>query len=323
MHTPQNISQNPLISFIITDYNIPEEMLKECLQSIFNLSLNPSEIEVILVDDGSDISPLTTLGNTISQRNEIIYIRQRNQGLSVARNIGLKIANGKYVQFIDGDDYLLRTPYEHCLDIVRFHDPDIVLFDEATNPQTEISFTVEGPLTGTSYLHNHNMKAATWGYIFKKDILGKLRFTPGLLHEDEEFTPQLILRAEKLYKADAKAYFYRTRKESLTNTPDPSVKMKRLDDTMQIIAHLQDLSEKLPSSERLALERRVHQLSMDLLYNTIKNTHSATHLKRVITYLEGRNLFPLPDKKYSRKYNIFRKMVSSRAGRKILLIGIR
>ncbi len=323
MQTSQNISQNPLISFIITDYNIPEKMLEECLQSIFNLSLSPSEIEVILVDDGSDISPLTALGDAIIHRDEMIYIRQKNQGLSVARNIGLKIANGRYIQFVDGDDYLLRAPYEHCLDIVRYHNPDIVLFDETSKPQSEIPFVFEGPLTGTSYLHNHNMKAATWGYIFKKDILGKLRFTPNLLHEDEEFTPQLILRAEKLYKADAKAYFYRMRKDSLTNTSDPVVKRKRLDDTMQIITHLQELSQKLPSSERIVLERRVHQLSMDLLYNTIKNTHSATQLEHIITDLKERDLFPLPDRKYSKKYNTFRKIVNSRVGRRILLMAIR
>ncbi|PTL32587.1 glycosyl transferase family 2 [Prevotella sp. oral taxon 376] len=323
MQTSQNISQNPLISFIITDYNIPGKMLEECLQSIFSLSLSPSEIEVILVDDGSDISPLTTMEALIAHRNEVVYIRQKNQGLSVARNIGLKMANGKYIQFVDGDDYLLRAPYEHCLDIVRYHNPDIVLFDETSKPQPEIPFAFEGPLTGTAYLHNHNMKAATWGYIFKKDILGKLRFTPNLLHEDEEFTPQLILRAEKLYKAEAKAYFYRMRKDSLTNTPDPTMKEKRLNDTMQIIAHLQELSERLPSSERIALERRVHQLSMDLLYNTIKETHSATQLEHTIANLRGRDLFPLPDKKYSKKYNTFRKMVNSRLGRRILLIGIR
>ncbi|SFF98115.1 glycosyltransferase [Prevotella sp. KH2C16] len=323
MQTPQNISKNPLISFIITDYNIPDKMLEECLQSIFRLSLSPSEIEVVLVDDGSDISPLTTLEDLTAHKNEVIYIRQKNQGLSVARNVGLKIACGKYIQFIDGDDYLLRTPYEHCLDIVRYHNPDIVLFDETSKELSELPFAFEGPVTGTSYLHNHNMKAATWGYIFKKDILGGLRFTPNLLHEDEEFTPQLILRADKLYKADAKAYFYRIRKDSLTNTQNPTVKKKRLDDTMLIIARLQELAERLPSSERIALERRVHQLSMDLLYNTIRNTHSASQLEHAIAKLQERDLFPLPDKKYSKKYNTFRKMVNSRVGRRLLLIGIR
>lgn len=312
----------PLVSFIITDYNIPLEMLKRCLKSIFDLTLSASEVEVILVDDGSDISPINEIDLTVNQQDSIIYIRQRNQGTSAARNIALKIANGKYIQFIDGDDYLIQAPYEHCLDIARYHEPDIVLFDYTSKKEVEIPFTFEGPISGSSYLHNNNIKAAVWTYMFKKNILGNLRFTPNTLTEDEEFTPQLLLRADALYSTDSKAYFYRMRKSSLTHEKKNEMKDKRLKDTMDVIIHLQDLSQNIPKNERVALERRIHQLSMDLLYNTIKNTHSEKYLNVAIEKLKKRSLFPLPDKKYTRKYSFFCKMVNSKIGRKILLISI-
>lgn len=320
--TPNNTSQ-PLISFIVTDYNIPEEMLDECLQSLFTLSLNPSEMEVILVDDGSAVSPITTMQTIEDHRDAITYIRQSNQGLSSARNIGIKVASGKYIHFIDGDDYLLRPQYEHCLDIVRYHDPDIVLFDSTSTDKAEVPFTFEGPMSGSAFMHNHNLKASACTYIFKKDILGALQFTPGRLHEDEEFTPQLILRADRLFLTNSKAYFYRKRKGSITSSQDKQIKEKKLTDTMLIIGRLQELSQKLPPQERVALERRVNQLAMDLLYKTIKATHSNARLNQTIEELKAINLFPLPDMKYTRKYSFFRRMISSKAGRNILLMTVR
>lgn len=129
MQTQQNYTQNlqaPIVSFIVTTYNLPIEYIKECLDNILQLSLNPKEREIILIDDGSDICPLNDLAEYLSN---IIYLRQPNQGVSVARNYGMKIATGKYIQFIDGDDYILKAAYEHCLDIVRYHQPDIVTFN--------------------------------------------------------------------------------------------------------------------------------------------------------------------------------------------------
>ena len=86
MQTQQTYTQDiqtPLVSFIVTTYNLPTEYLKECLQSILQLSLNPKEREIIIVDDGSDISPLNELTEYL---HETIYLRQPNQGVSVARN---------------------------------------------------------------------------------------------------------------------------------------------------------------------------------------------------------------------------------------------
>lgn len=121
----QNI-QAPFVSFIITTYNMPTEYLEECIKSILQLSLNAREREIILVDDGSDICAINELTEYLSQ---IIYLRQPNQGASVARNYGMMIAKGRFIQFVDGDDYLVQTAYEHCLDIVRYHQPDIVTFN--------------------------------------------------------------------------------------------------------------------------------------------------------------------------------------------------
>ena len=117
MPTAQTISSTPLITFIITAYNLPPDMLKTCVESIERLSLAMKEHEIILVDDGSDIPAIDNLPD---HADHITYIRQAHQGLSAARNMGLRCATGQYIQFVDGDDYLIQAPYGHCLDIVRY-----------------------------------------------------------------------------------------------------------------------------------------------------------------------------------------------------------
>lgn len=320
MPTPQNIPLSPLISFVVTTYNLSADMLMECLNSIFSLSLSREEREIILIDDGSDLSPLDEMTDV---RDELIYLRQPNQGLSVARNMGLRCASGKYVQFIDGDDYLIQAPYEHCLDIIRYREADMVLFYETQKKQSEVSFFYDGPVSGVAYMHQNNLRASACGYIFRRAILGSLRFTPGILHEDEEFTPQLMLRAEKIYTTKAEAYFYRKRENSIMERQDNRHTAKRLNDMIGIILHLKDLAEVAPEIDRVALGRRIAQLSMDYLYNTIRLTRSHKHLMEAIETLRKHGLFPLPDKRYTKRYFTFRRLVGNALGRRILLATIR
>ncbi len=315
IHT-QN-TQTPLVSFIITTYNLPTDYLVECLKSILQLSLNQKEREIILVDDGSDLAAINDL---LAYRDEIIYLRQCNQGLSVARNRGLQIASGAYIQFVDGDDYFLQMQYEHCLDLVRYHNPDIVYFEQTNKETKDVPYQYSEPITGSAFMHNNNLRAAAWSYIFKASILQTLRFTPGILHEDEEFTPLLFLKAERVITTNAKAYFYRERNDSIVHKKeDKRHNLKRLADTEKVIFHLQAKSAYLPENERIALNRRIAQLTMDYLYNTIILTRSSKHLEDAIKRLHDKGLFPLPEKKYTKKYLMFAKTINSKLGRKLML----
>ena len=126
-------------------------MLRQCLDSILSLSLSNDEREIIVVDDGSDYSPINDLRDI---QDRIIYVRQKNGGLSHARNTGLRLASGEYVQFIDADDYLLRAPYEHCLDIMRYQEPDVVMFNQTQNAPKNVPTHYEGPIDGARYMRH-------------------------------------------------------------------------------------------------------------------------------------------------------------------------
>lgn len=319
MNIAADNSRQPLVSFILTDYNLPTDMLCECIDSILQLSLLPHEREIIIVDDGSDNSPMN---NLLRYGDDIIYVRQKNGGVSTARNTGMTMAKGEFIQFVDGDDYLLQTPYEHCLDIIRHHqDADIVMFDFTHDPKEKATtYSSLVKKSGTELMHTENLRGSACCCLFRQAARGQLTFTPGIEYgEDEEFTPQLLIRADTVYTTTVKAYFYREHSTSAIHQNTPGRIDKRLADHMTVILHLNELADRSPYAERQALQRRVAQLAMDHIYNTIILTRSEDRLNETLEALHQHNLFPLPDRDYTTKYTWFRRMTNSSLGRKLLL----
>ncbi len=314
MPTAQNIQQvsqstpisSPLVSFIVTAYNIPAEMLHQCVGSILALSMSREQREIIVVDDGSDVPAINGLKDIAS---EIVYIRQQNKGLSEARNTGMRHATGQYVQFVDGDDRLMQTQYEQCLDMLRHHQADLLMFHSTSNCKAPLTAGFHGPMTGEEYMLAHNLRGSAWGYIFRRTMGADLSFTPDIYHEDEEFTPQLVLRARSLYATSTEAYLYRRRKQSIMHSHDKAHTDKRIRDMLTVITHLQTVHKHLSDMKSEALGRRIAQLSMDYLYNTIMLTKSRKRLKEAKASLAAMGLYPLPDKKYTLKYSLFRKII--------------
>ena len=315
IHTFQQKNQS-FVTYIVTYYNQPVKMIRECLDSILALSLRPYEREIIIIDDGSQESPMNEL---MKYGDDIIYIRQKNKGLSEASNLGIRMASGAYLQFIDADDMLNQAAYEHCLDIIRFQQADMVVFDFCNRPTHGSTFEDSEIMTGTELMKNHNIHGSAWGYIFSQSILGSLRFTPSIYHEDEEFTPQLLLHANRIFRTNAQAYVYRKHKGTITSKKDKRSKIKRLNDKHYAITSLQQLSQSLLNNEQKAMQRRVAQLTMDYIYNVIVQTRSRHYLDRKLAILRREGLFPLPDKAYTTKYKWFRRLTNSNFGLNLLV----
>jgi len=319
MTTNHTIHQKPLVSFIVTYYNLPVDMLCQCIDSILKLSLLPFEREIIIVDDGSTQSPKDDL---LHYGNEIVYVRQKNGGVSVARNTGLNMANGRYIQIIDADDYLIPSLYEHCLDIIRNNDDaDVVMFDFTNNAvHTTKTYGLPQRKTGTELLCSENIRGAVWCCLFREAIRGHIQFTAGIAYgEDEEFTPQLLIRAKNVYTTKVQAYYYRKRNTSATHQIDDASITKRLNDTKEVIYHLNRLASTSPQNKKQGIQRRVAQLTMDYIYNTIMLTRSVPITRQCIKALRNDGLFPLPDCNYTKKYQWFRRLTNSRLGLSILV----
>jgi len=318
MMTDKPYKHKPMISFIITDYNIPVDLLKQCVKSVMSLNLHDDEREIILIDDGSELSPWDDLADFHS---DIAYVRQDNRGLSAARNRGMEMASGQYIQFVDGDDTLITHNYNLILDQLKEYDSDIteahkadIMFFRLTStdtPRPNIGQMLRLFLwtTSTRYLKEKNLRASACGYIFRKESAQGLTFTEGIMHEDEEFTPLLILKSSRVYFTSIKAYHYRKRAESITNRTDLTHIRRRLADMLGIIIRLRNLS-LLSGYE--PLKRRTDQLSMDYLYNAASLTNDRKCIRKAVDALRDNRLFPLPLKLYTLKYLSF--SIMSRCG---------
>ena len=319
MHNKQDSPQDlakPLISFILTYYNLPVDMLCMCIDSILALSLQGDERQIIVVDDGSDKSPVNAL---MGYGDDITYIRQRNQGLSQARNTGIQMATGNYLQFVDADDCLLKDAYEHCLKIAKTRNPEMVVFDFTTTAGKTNDFKDLPSQSGSHYMRHHNIHGTACGYLFKRSVLGDLRFTAGIYHEDEEFTPLLMLRAENIIVTTALAYLYQHRSGSITHHKSTQNQQKRLSDLKGIIQRLHNTADRMPVDDKTALQRRVAQLTMDYIYQVVYQTRSRQQLETEISNLTRSGLFPLPDVAYTSKYIWFRRLSNTSAGRALLM----
>ena len=285
-------ASKPLISFVVTYHNEPKTLLLTCVESILALGLDTVEAEVVVVDDGSDTSAegwLTAWVPTLR------YIRQKASGLSVARNTGICAAQGAYLQFVDADDFLLPEAYSWVLPILRNESPDLVLFRLSTRRPTALQKTQACYTSGDSLLLHTNVRAAATCYAFRRSILGDLRFEPNLLHEDELFTPQLLLRAGCVISLDMVAYFYRQHEGSITNSVSPEMVMRRLGDIRFIICQLQNLDNPL-------LERRICQLTVDYLWQSARLQRSISALRSQLMWLRQEGLLPLALRPYSLRY---------------------
>ena len=316
IHT-QNEHQT-LVSFIIPVHDASATMLQQCVKSIMRLSLRPFEREIIVVDDSSQSNILADLND---MTDEVIYVKKKSCGVSSARNLGMQMAQGKYVQFVDGNDFLLQSSYEHVLDLVRYHKADMIMFDLTDSTmQQGPTYNDEGPYSGAELMSKECICDSVWGYIFSRNSLGALQFTTGFAYgEGEEFTPQLLLRAEHVFRTSAKAYFYRTHLSSASNSHDMRTHLKRLNDAKMVILSLYRKGDTMQAVDRKAMQRKVAQLTMDYIYNIIVLTHDKHYLDKQLEELRGHGLFPLPDQNYTTKYKWFRRMTSSDLGLAILL----
>ena len=313
---PQNTTQ-PLVSFIITCFDLPIQMICQCIDSIMALTLRPYEREIIVVDDGSPNAFINQLNN---YTDDITYIRKSNGGVSTARNMGLSMVTGKFIQFIDGDDYLLRPGYEHVLDLARYGHCDLIMFDFNSSEETTIRYEDSKKMSGQCMLRTINIHGSACTYLFRKTIVGNLQFTKGIYYgEDEEFVPQLLLRADVAIQTTAKAYFYRQRSTSMIHNRSSKAIVKRLNDMKTVISTLHKISDTLATEDRLALQRRVHQLTMDYIYNIIVLTRHRTYLDHRLQELSRIGLYPLPDRNYTQKYIWFRRLANTNIGLSLLM----
>lgn len=211
------------MSIIIPIYNV-ENYIEECFKSIIKQK-NMNDVEVICIDDGStdNSGRICDKYAKIDKRFKVVH--QKNAGVAVARNVGLDIAKGKYIAWIDPDDYIADNWYEK-INIIIKKDVDVIFFDYiflVDNVLKKVRYEdSSGYIKREKFLRelvlDKKIQSQLWSKVIKKDLFYNIRIPTELnLLEDYAIMHYLIERAETIYYVADYLYFYRIRKNSLTS----------------------------------------------------------------------------------------------------------
>ncbi len=219
------MEENGLISVIVPVYKV-EKYLDQCVSSIVNQTYK--NLEIILVDDGSPDNCPAMCDAWAEKDSRIRVIHKENGGLSQARNVGLALATGEYIGFVDSDDWIAADMYECLLSTAHKYNCQIAACDVCfvaegdTPPETKAGeLRICGSEEALEDLtQGSGFRAVAWNKLYRRDVLDGIRFPVGRLHEDEFVTYKALARAAQLAFVNTPMYFYLQRQGSIMSTFD-------------------------------------------------------------------------------------------------------
>lgn len=302
---------NPEISVIVPVYNV-EKYVEKCINSI--LGQTYKNFELIIVNDGSTDNSLKKIKKFSDDR--IILIDQKNQGLSGARNTGISKAKGKYVTFIDSDDWISKGYLQEMMYCAHKYNADIVSIKECTVTEDNKYGYIQRPLLvfknkvadALFGLYNSNFACAK---LLKKTLFidNNIYFPLRKNYEDLGTMYKIYDHAKRVVIADTENYFYLLRTGSITQSKDKrdiesqiefireieNYKLSQNYDffglyiLVKIFSAISDLSksEKVSSKDRKKMVRELYALSKPyhIKFKYFRSAHNSDQLRAVLVKL--------------------------------------
>jgi glycosyltransferase involved in cell wall biosynthesis len=247
------INSKQLISIIVPIFNV-EKYLDHCILSILNQTFK--NLEIILVNDGSTDSCSVMCDQYAIYDSRIKVAHKINEGVSSARNVGLDIATGKYVTFVDSDDSVTEDYIEVLYNALKKTNSQISIGDFIKVKSEEFvikrdtilneSFQIFSPREAVQKMYNNPLNihfvTVCWN-LYQIDLFKSLRFPFGKIHEDEYLSYKLFFSAKRIVYTPNKIYNYFTRRGSVTTSPFSLNRLDVLQALEERIIFLKNLSE--------------------------------------------------------------------------------
>lgn len=194
------MKKNDLVSVVVPVYNV-EKYLRRCIDSIILQSY--INLEIILVDDGSLDSSGNICDEYLKKDKRIKVIHQKNGGLSAARNTGIKKSIGKYICFIDSDDYVEKDYVKIMYDKIILDDSDIVICN-----YKRIYENKELLCNADKFHTEYFLTPSAWNKFYKKNLFDDVKYIENKYYEDLGTTPILIMKSSKISYVSDYLYNY-------------------------------------------------------------------------------------------------------------------
>ena len=246
------------LSIIIPVYN-REKTIKRAIDSITEQL--DENLEIVIVNDGSTDGTKEVIKEYLGKYKEnISYYEKDNEGIAATRNFGITHAKGKYIMFVDSDDYIDKTLISNIQPYLE-QDIDIVKFKlTCVNSQNEIIDKIDGPcfeaLDGQEAFNQlaflDKLIDSPCVYVFKKElfITNKLFFKTGTYHEDFGLIPLVLLMAKSIVSTDIYGYYYVQTNNSITRNNDYKKKKKRFEDSLIHYDNMLELINKFNINQK-------------------------------------------------------------------------
>ena len=293
-----------ILSIIVPVYNV-ETYLKKCVCSLLDQNLNSSQYEIIMVDDGSTDSSGQICNEFAAVHPNIRVIHQKNGGLSSARNAGIIEAKGKYIQFVDSDDYLnanvlgdlIKKLENENLDILRINYQNVDATGKVFEPNKYSKPFVdysEEVCDGLTFL-NERLGYACYAvqFIVRSSILQKEGncFKEGIYFEDVEWTPRILLQAQRIASSPMMVYNYLFRQGSITRDTDSSRQRKIVYDRLSLVSTLRELGRG--TSDKRWFDAMIAHNVLNILQGV--SLYFFSERGQIIHQLKRLTVFPLSD----------------------------
>lgn len=303
------------LSIIAPVYNVSTYITK-CLDSLLSQDLESDEYEIIVVNDGSTDNSGDIAKQYADKYSNIILIEQENQGLSDARNTGIRLAKGKYIQFVDSDDYIERNVLKTLVDKMDADNLDILRFNyQNVNERYEVydPYKEHKPFVdyrdefcdGLTFL-TERLGYACYAvqFMIKSELLKRDEnlFKVGIYFEDTEWTPRILTQAKRVTSTGLMVYNYLLRQGSITNSVSIEKKRKVLEDKFLLIGALKD--QMADKSDKRWYEGMISATVVSMLGFVVNNFYNER--KKYIKRIDGLQIFPLST--YHLSKSILRKI---------------
>lgn len=320
------------LSIIVPMYN-EEQYILHCLGSLLKQNISKNDYEIIVINDGStdnSLSLVNDFSKKISESNIVTYSK-KNGGLSDARNFGVPLAKGKYIYFVDSDDYIASNVLKQLTDYLDENKLDILTFDYVNTINLSLVKSINCTeklsnhtiYNGTKYIADNHFHHAVWTYIINREFFTstKVTFKKNLLLEDCEFTPKLFLKAGRISHLSIDVYRYlQIKPNSIMRKVNMSHINKMINSHIYIMLEINKLidgfDESNPTHKKviLRLKNRQQTLVFFLISKLIKTKLSINELKLTLNKFKEVNSYPLNNfisEKYNgTKYYILSKLFS-------------
>ena len=294
--------KEPLISIIVPIYRV-EEYLDKCLSSIINQTYK--NLEIILVNDGSDDNSIKIAKKYAKKDERIKIIEEDNKGLSCARNTGINASTGKYITFVDSDDFIEENYIEILYKGIKKYKVDIsigghnTIYNDKTKQKysnEEYALTKKEALKQLLYVND--IDAFAWSKLYKKELFDDTKFPRSRLFEDIATTYKLIDKVDNVCVVSYPIYNFVIRKGSITSDEFSNKKMDLIISAIEMTHYLKNKYKDLDDACKAYL-MYAHLETIKLLANS-KNKYKKEQ-KELVYYIRKHYLDYIKDKNVSKK----------------------